>query len=114
MAGSVRKEERPNSPTTPAYDPLAPRLRPAGAPPDRQMREREVRKARARIADLERRIGEKEQAVKDIEQLMATPGFYDDRPTAERAVADRQRLLDEVSEMMAEWESLHAGAESKA
>ena len=112
---SAHEGERPRqAQDSPGYDPLAPRLRPAGAPPDRQVREREVRKARARIADLERRIGEKEQAVKDLEHLMATPGFYDDRTTAERAVADRQRLLAEVAEMMAEWESLHTTAESKA
>jgi len=95
----------------PGYDPLAPRLRPAGAPPDRQVRERENRRLRARIVEVERRIGEKEQEVKDIEHLMATPGFYDDRASADRAVADRQRLLAEVSELMAEWESLQSAVE---
>jgi len=95
----------------PGYDPLKPRLRPAGAPPERQVREREARRMRARIVEVERRIGEKEQEVKDIEHLMATPGFYDDRGPADRAVAERQRLLAEVSELMAEWEALQAGVE---
>jgi ATP-binding cassette, subfamily F, member 3 len=90
----------------PGYDPLAPRLRPPQAPPDRQARERELRKAKARIVELEKSIGEKEQAVKDLEQLMASPGFYDDRAKADAAVASRQALLDQVASLMAEWENL--------
>ena len=102
-----------NRAPAPSYDPLAPRLRPPGAPPDRQAREREARKAKARLADLERLIAEKEQAVKDIEHLMATPGFYEDRATADRSVAERQQLLGEVEGLMAEWESLQTAAEAK-
>ena len=97
----------------PAYDPLAPRLRPPGAAPDRQAREREARKARARMVELERLIAEKEQAIKDIEHLMATPGFYDDRATADRSVAERQQLLEGVETLMAEWESLQTAVEAK-
>jgi ATP-binding cassette subfamily F protein 3 len=93
-------------------DPLAPRLRPATAVPDRQAREREARKLKSRLADLERAIGEKEKAVRDLEHLMATPGFYDDRPAAEKAVAERQRLLGEVNELMASWEDLQTQAEA--
>jgi ATP-binding cassette subfamily F protein 3 len=94
----------------PAYDPLAPRLRPPGAA-DRQAREREARKLKARVAELERRIGEKEQAVRDLEHLMASPGFYEDRARADQAVADRQRLLDEVGALMGEWESAQTQAD---
>jgi len=102
-----------NGADQPSYDPLAPRLRPTGAPPDRQAREREVRKAKARLAELERQISENEQAVKDIEHLMATPGFYEDRATADRSVAERQQLLDAVEALMSEWESLQTAAEAK-
>jgi ATP-binding cassette, subfamily F, member 3 len=98
----------------PAYDPLAPRLRPAESQPDRQAREREARKAKARSAELEKRIAEKEQAVKDVESLMATPGFYDDRAAADKAVEDRKRLLAEVDSLMAEWEAAQQAAEMKA
>ncbi len=93
-----------------SYDPLAPRLR-AGGAPDRQSREREVRKLKNRITELEKRIAEKEQAVRDLEHLMASPGFYDDRAKADQAVADRQRLLDEVGALMGEWESAQTQAE---
>jgi ATP-binding cassette subfamily F protein 3 len=96
----------------PAYDPLAPRLRPAGSPPDRQAREREARKAKARLSDVERQIAEKERAVRDVEALMASPGFYDDRARADKAVAERQGLLDEVAALMTEWESLQTAVEA--
>jgi ATP-binding cassette subfamily F protein 3 len=96
----------------PSYDPLAPRLRAPDAPPDRQAREREARKARARLSDVERLIAEKEQAVRDVEALMAAPGFYDDRARADKAVAERQGLLAEVATLMAEWESLQTAVEA--
>jgi ATP-binding cassette subfamily F protein 3 len=96
----------------PAYDPLAPRLRPPGSAPDRQAREREARKARARLSDIEKQIAEKERAVRDVEALMATPGFYDDRARADKAVAERQGLLDGVAALMAEWESLQTAVEA--
>ena len=74
----------------PAYDPLAPRLRPAAAP-DPRAREKEARKAKARLAELERQIGEKEQRVKDVEGLMASPALRRSRP-ADEAVTNRQKL----------------------
>jgi len=43
---------------------------------------------------------------------MATPGFYDDRATSDKAVSDRQTLLDEVATLMAEWESLQLQMEA--
>jgi ATP-binding cassette subfamily F protein 3 len=94
-----------------AYDPLAPRLRPTGVS-DRQGREREAKKLKARSAELERLISSKEQAVKDVEHLMASPGFYDDRATADKAVTDRQKLLDEVASLMSEWEALQLQLEA--
>jgi ATP-binding cassette, subfamily F, member 3 len=94
-------------------DPLAPRLRPAGAAPDRQAREKEARKLKAQLVEIERAIGEKEKGVRDLEHLMATPGFYDDRPAADKAVAERQRLLEEVNRLMTSWEELQTQAEAR-
>jgi ATP-binding cassette, subfamily F, member 3 len=108
----AKSKDKPSVAPQPSYDPMAPRLRSTAAPPDRQAREREVKKLKAQVAELERKIAEKEHAVRDIEELMATPGFYDDRSRSERAVADRQRLLDEVSTLMAEWESLQTRMEA--
>jgi ATP-binding cassette subfamily F protein 3 len=109
-APSAKKESGVNGKA--GYDPLAPRLRPP-SPTDRQAREREGRKLKARIAELERKIAEKEQAVRDVEHLMATPGFYDDRTRAEEAVANRQRHLDEVAALMSEWEAVQAEFDEK-
>jgi ATP-binding cassette subfamily F protein 3 len=119
-AASAKKENTKPAPSPAAasgngqagYDPLAPRLRPTN-PADRQAREREGRKLKARIAELEKKIAEKEQAVRDVEHLMATPGFYDDRARAEEAVGNRQRLLDEVAALMSEWEAVQAEFDGK-
>jgi ATP-binding cassette subfamily F protein 3 len=112
-AGASARAAKPGAAkAAPAYDPLAPRLRPTGAAPDRQAREREARKARARLSDLEKQISDKEHAVRDVEALMASPGFYDDRARADKAVAERQGLLDEVAALMAEWESLQTAVEA--
>ena len=61
---------------------------------------------------MEKQIAEKERAVRDVEALMASPGFYDDRARADKAVAERQGLLDEVAALMTEWESLQTAAEA--
>jgi ATP-binding cassette subfamily F protein 3 len=109
-AGSTEKPRRPEP--QPAYDPLAPRLRPANAPQDRQVREREARKLKARIADLEKTIAEKEQAVRDLEHLMASPGFYDDRAQAEKAANDHKALTAEIASLMSQWEELQTAVEA--
>ncbi|HET6898271.1 MAG TPA: ABC-F family ATP-binding cassette domain-containing protein, partial [Vicinamibacteria bacterium] len=118
-APAAKKEQAKPAASAPAppegkagYDPLAPRLRPPN-PADRQAREREGRKLKARIAELEKKIAEKEQAVRDVEHLMASPGFYDDRARADEAVANRQRLLDEVAALMTEWEAVQAEFDGK-
>jgi ATP-binding cassette subfamily F protein 3 len=102
--------ERPASPPPatrePERDPMAPRLRPPGARLERSVLEREARKRKTRIAEIERRIAEKEKAVKDIEALMATPGFYDDRAAADRTVSEHKTLMWEVGELMSQWEML--------
>ncbi len=87
------------------YDPLAPRLRKAGAT-DRQAPERELKRMKARLAELERRIAEKEKAVKDLEAQMASPGFYDERARAAQAAEDHKRLMWEVGDLMSQWEAL--------
>jgi ATP-binding cassette subfamily F protein 3 len=96
-----------------AADPMAPRLRPAGAM-DRQSHEREARKLKARVAELEKAIGAKEQSVRDLEHAMATPGFYDDRAHADQATAEHKTLTSEVAELMQQWEEAQSAAEAHA
>jgi ATP-binding cassette subfamily F protein 3 len=61
-----------------------------------------------RIADLEARIAEREQAIKDLEAKMAAPGFYDDRAQADTAASRHQALMWEVGDLMNQWETLQA------
>jgi ATP-binding cassette subfamily F protein 3 len=61
-----------------------------------------------RIADLEARIAEREQAIKDLEEKMAAPGFYDDRAQADAAASRHQALMWEVGDLMHQWETLQA------
>jgi ATP-binding cassette subfamily F protein 3 len=89
-----------------AQDPMAPRLRKPVASEERRLAQREDRKRKARIEELERRIAEKEKAVKDLESRMASPGFYDDRSAAEQAAADHKNLMWEVGDLMSQWETL--------
>jgi ATP-binding cassette, subfamily F, member 3 len=103
---------QPGTPAKTGYDPLAPRLRPAGAPSDRQARDKELKRMKARLGELEKRIAEKEQAVKDIETEMASSGFYDDRLRADQAASTHKALMWEVGDLMSQWESLQAEVEA--
>jgi hypothetical protein len=95
---------------------MAPRLRSANGPPDRQerlTRERELKKMKGRLAELEKRIAEQEKAVKDLEAAMASPGFYEDRARAEQAANDHKSLMWEVGDLMQQWEMLQVEVEER-
>jgi ATP-binding cassette subfamily F protein 3 len=59
-----------------------------------------------RIALLESRIAETEQAIRDLERAMAEPGFYDDRAAAQPTIDRHQALMWEVGSLMGQWEAL--------
>jgi ATP-binding cassette subfamily F protein 3 len=69
---------------------------------------REAQERGRRIADLEARIAEREQAVRELEVTMASPGFYDDRAHAESAIARHRDLMWEVGDLMEQWEALQS------
>jgi len=71
----------------------------------RRERRRAAERAR-RVADLENRIAEREAAIRQIEQDMAQPGFYEDRERAETTIARHQALMWEVGDLMNKWEAL--------
>jgi len=107
------KPAPPPSPP-PASNPLAPRLRPAGTPLDRQALDRELKKTKARLLELEKRVTEKEQAVKQLEAQMAAPGFYDDRARSAQAAEEHQKLMWDTGDLMAQWEALQAEVDDKS
>jgi len=72
-----------------------------------------LKKTKARLLDLEKRVTESEQAVKALEAQMAEPGFYDDRDRAAKAAEEHQKLMWETGELMAQWEALQAEVDDK-
>ena len=69
---------------------------------------------KTRLAELETRVAEAEQAVKALEAKMAEPGFYDDRARATQAGEDHQKRMWEAGELMAQWEALQGELDEKA
>ena len=97
----------------------APQAAEADEPPapvsyeERKRLESEARKAkkvldarRNRIDELENRIAEREQAIRDIEATMAAPGFYDNHDSAKPIIDKHQALMWEVGDLMHQWEQL--------
>jgi chromosome segregation ATPase len=68
---------------------------------------------KTRLAELEARVAEAEQAVKSLEARMAEPGFYDDRARATQAAEDHQKRMWEAGELMAQWEALQGELDEK-
>jgi ATP-binding cassette subfamily F protein 3 len=70
-------------------------------------REKKARDARQkRIEDLEARIADREQAIKELETVMAAPGFYENHDTARPIIDRHQALMWEVGDLMHQWEQL--------
>ncbi|MGE5246012.1 MAG: ABC-F family ATP-binding cassette domain-containing protein [Betaproteobacteria bacterium] len=79
---------------------------------DARRRQRAEHARQARIDDLEARIAEREQAIREIEAKMSAPGFYDDRAAAQPIVDQHQALMWEVGDLMHQWERLQASTEA--
>ncbi len=61
---------------------------------------------RKRLEELEARIADREQAIKDIEASMSAPGFYENHETAKPVIERHQALMWEVGDLMSQWEAL--------
>jgi ATP-binding cassette subfamily F protein 3 len=66
---------------------------------------------RAEIDALEAQISATENAIRDLEQRMAAPGFYDDRTTAQPVIDEHQALMWKVGDLMHRWEELQSAAD---
>jgi len=64
-----------------------------------------------RIQDLEARIAEREQAIKDLESTMSAPGFYENHEAARPVIDRHQTLMWEVGDLMHQWEVLQSDTE---
>jgi ATP-binding cassette subfamily F protein 3 len=74
----------------------------------RRARAEEAR--RVEIDNLESRIANAEQAMRELELAMAAPGFYENRATAQPIVDRHQALMWQVGDLMHKWEVLQASA----
>ena len=66
---------------------------------------------RRRIDELESRIAEREQAIKDLEATMSAQGFYDNHEKAKPVLDRHQALMWEVGDLIGQWEALQEHAQ---
>jgi ATP-binding cassette subfamily F protein 3 len=73
---------------------------------DARKRQRAEQARRSQLERIESQIAETEQAIRDIEQTMAAPGFYEDRAGAQPIIDRHQVLMWKVGDLMHQWEAL--------
>ena len=61
---------------------------------------------RGRITELETRIADAENTIRELERVMAAPGFYEDRAAAQPVIDRHQALMWEIGDLMHQWEAL--------
>jgi ATP-binding cassette subfamily F protein 3 len=103
--------ERPAGKTTAAPQtskPKADHAEKKRADAEARREQKAVQARRAQIEELETKIAACENALKEIEQTMSAPGFYDDRDAAQPVIERHQALMWEVGDLMHRWEELQA------
>jgi ATP-binding cassette, subfamily F, member 3 len=120
-AGKAGKEKRPSIPAQPAAPAPPAKTAPAQSFEERKKeqaeknkRERAFKALKNRVAELEARIAEREKAIKDVEQTMSAPDFYNDHEKSKPVLAQHQALMWEVGELLGQWEMLQSEAEQFA
>jgi ATP-binding cassette, subfamily F, member 3 len=120
QVGRVGSVDQPRPPRK-AGKPSPPPPRVEQGAPTREERKRTDAQAKRRsradqarrsaIDRLESSIAETERAIRDIEQTMSAPGFYEDRGAAQPVIDRHQALMWEVGDLMRQWELLQQAAE---
>ena len=108
---SRREERKARQAARGAAPPPAPRMAPRLRKKGSSANPKETRRAGSRVRELEREISTKEGRVRELERVMAEPGFYDDRAEADPLVAEYEALAAEVHELMGAWEELQQTVE---
>jgi len=81
---------------------------------DARKRGRERKALTSRIAELEKRIAEREQEIKTLEEAMAAPGFYENREASKPIIDRHQAAMWAVGDLMNQWEALQKHAEERS
>jgi ATP-binding cassette subfamily F protein 3 len=71
-------------------------------------RQRAAQAHQQRIDQLETRIAACEAEIRELEQTMSAPGFYEDRAAAQPIVDRHQALMWQVGDLMHQWEELQS------
>jgi ATP-binding cassette subfamily F protein 3 len=75
---------------------------------DARKRQRAAQAHKQRIDQLETTIAECEAEIRELEQTMSAPGFYQDRNAAQPIVDRHQALMWKVGDLMHQWEELQS------
>jgi hypothetical protein len=70
--------------------------------------QRAAQARQAEIDSLENQIAGCEAALREIEQTMAAPGFYENREAAQPIIDRHQALMWQVGDLMHQWEKLQS------
>jgi ATP-binding cassette subfamily F protein 3 len=123
MADAPKKEApvRATKPSEPKTSDIGHRKSDIGQPPkpasyeEKRKADAEARRAKKeaearqrRVAELEERIAVAEAEVKDLEQKMAAPGFYEDHVASKPIIDRHQALMWAVGDLMNQWEALQS------
>src|SRR6185295_9238992 len=111
-----RDKERAAAKTTasPAATPQQSREDKKRGDAEARKRQRAAQAHQQRIDQLEARIAECEAAIRELEQTMAAPGFYDDRASAQPLIDRHQALMWKVGDLMHQWEMLQSTSDVTA
>jgi ATP-binding cassette subfamily F protein 3 len=104
-----RPTTKPSQVEKPAGEPSREERKRVDAEARRKSRAEQAK--RAEIEALEAQIAATENAIRDLEQRMAAPGFYDDRAAAQPIVDQHQALMWKVGDLMHRWEELQAASD---
>jgi ATP-binding cassette subfamily F protein 3 len=100
-----RRQPPPSDPQPPSQKPVSyEHKKKADAEARRAKKDADARQRR--IAELEARIATAEQTIKELEQAMSAPGFYEDRDASKPIIDRHQALMWEVGDLMNQWEAL--------
>jgi ATP-binding cassette, subfamily F, member 3 len=75
-------------------------------------RERATEARQVEINALENQIADCEAALREVEQTMASPGFYENRESARPTIDRHQQLMWQIGDLMRRWEDLQAAKDS--
>jgi ATP-binding cassette subfamily F protein 3 len=106
VAPAPSREKAAETTAPPVAAPTTPKASHKAATAESRKHRKAAETRDRRVLDLETRIAEKEQQVRELETKMAAPDFYEDRAQAEAALRRHQSLMWDVGDLMNQWESL--------